>query len=205
MLQSANTTLPADTTISESKEIQPASLANKGNQQKVAPKKNALFDKLTISWKKFIDDWKFFWTWTYIIDYTLTLVAGLATLVMLLFVPYTLNPVDLNNPDISYAMETDTISVFMSALYSGIPPVIIFLAAQYWLRSWHDLHHAILGMIEAMMAFLVIAEVFHHAAGELRPDFLDRCLPDLNGICTGDPATIQTGRAAFPSGISKIL
>jgi len=35
--------------------------------------------------------------------------------------------------------------------------------------------------------------------GELRPDFLARCQPDSNDVCTGDPSVIEEGRKSFPS------
>ncbi|KAL0227536.1 hypothetical protein RCL1_003680 [Eukaryota sp. TZLM3-RCL] len=46
----------------------------------------------------------------------------------------------------------------------------------------------------------LVSSVVKTSTGRLRPDFLDRCKPDVNLVCQGDYKTILDGRMSFPSG-----
>lgn len=148
-----------------------------------------------------LKEWKIFWHWSYIIDYVLlAFFFGLVTVFIYLYAPSNITPFRLNDPSISYPLLPETVSVLLLVVICGIPPLLVFIVAQYWFRSWHDLHHAILGFLETLVIFVFVAEILKKAVGALRPDFLARCQPGLNGICTGAPAVIAVGRNAFPSG-----
>lgn len=96
-------------------------------------------------------------------------------------------------------MRSNTVATWQLSLFA-ITPLTAFGISQIWSRSWHDFHHAVLGLSEAFALTLFVTLVLKKSVGSLRPDFLARCQPDASGSCTGDPHTIAAGRDSFPSG-----
>ncbi|KAI9141869.1 phosphatidic acid phosphatase type 2/haloperoxidase [Paraphysoderma sedebokerense] len=63
----------------------------------------------------------------------------------------------------------------------------------------------------ACAATVLVTQIIKVTSGKLRPDFLDRCKPQLplppstsDLICTGDPTVVKDGRKSFPSGHASL-
>ena len=77
------------------------------------------------------------------------------------------------------------------------------LSRLHRVRAPHLLSELWLGLLSSLAVALVLVCIGKLYIGRLRPDFLARCLP-VNGVCTGDRATIREGRKSFPSGHSAL-
>ncbi len=108
----------------------------------------------------------------------------------------------LNTPGIDHAYQEEIIPSWGLLPIVTMPLVFIGIA-QAAGPSWHDVHHATLGLGEALAVTLVITSTLKVSIGRLRPDFLARCQP-VNLECTGDPVVIRTGRRSFPSGHASL-
>lgn len=85
------------------------------------------------------------------------------------------------------------------AISAGVPLLGIGLA-QIGVRSWHDFHHAALGLTESLSLTLLMVGALQVTVGRLRPDFRDRCIPNVSDLtCTGNAQVILDGRRSFPS------
>ncbi|TPX59812.1 hypothetical protein PhCBS80983_g02192 [Powellomyces hirtus] len=68
-----------------------------------------------------------------------------------------------------------------------------------------DVHHAALGTVLSIALTQLLTNAIKLMVGQLRPDFLARCMPslDLAQTCTNpNTSTIRDGRMSFPSGHS---
>ncbi|KAI9284442.1 phosphatidic acid phosphatase type 2/haloperoxidase [Umbelopsis sp. AD052] len=91
------------------------------------------------------------------------------------------------------------------------PLVIIVIIAGFIKRSFHDLHHGLLGLFFALTFTLMFTDVLKITIGEPRPDMLARCAPSVTtspaesllnvAICNGVASIdLQDGFKSFPSG-----
>ncbi|KAI8580730.1 hypothetical protein K450DRAFT_235671 [Umbelopsis ramanniana AG] len=94
------------------------------------------------------------------------------------------------------------------------PLVIIIIIAGFIKRSFHDLHHGLLGLFFALTFTLMFTDVLKITIGEPRPDMLARCAPSVTtspvesllsvAICNGVASIdLQDGFKSFPSGHSS--
>jgi membrane-associated phospholipid phosphatase len=104
-----------------------------------------------------------------------------------------------DDPAIAYPNRPDSVPEWSLAFTALVPLVAVGLA-QIPNPSWHDVHHAALGLSETFALTLLATVALKRSVGRLRPDFLDRCDPLPDGTCTGDPEEIRRGRESFPSG-----
>ena len=61
-----------------------------------------------------------------------------------------------------------------------------------------------LGVTSSVACALFLVCFVKAAVGRLRPDFLARCNPDANLVCTGAASLVEEGRRSFPSGHSAL-
>ncbi|KAK9676247.1 hypothetical protein RND81_11G064200 [Saponaria officinalis] len=110
--------------------------------------------------------------------------------------------------DLKYPLKPNTIPVWSVPIYAVLLPIIIFIIRYIKRKDVHDLHHAILGLLYAVVITGVITDSIKDAVGRPRPNFFWRCFPDGQDfydhlgdvICHGDHKVIKEGHKSFPSG-----
>ncbi|KAM3197922.1 hypothetical protein ACQJBY_073176 [Aegilops geniculata] len=111
--------------------------------------------------------------------------------------------------DIRYPVKQSTVPAWAVPVISMLCPVLVFIALYVARRDVYDLHHAILGLIFAVLITAAFTDVIKNAVGRPRPDFFWRCFPDgrqvydqVTGgvICHGEKGFLTDGRKSFPSG-----
>ncbi|PUZ55465.1 hypothetical protein GQ55_5G213900 [Panicum hallii var. hallii] len=111
--------------------------------------------------------------------------------------------------DLRYPMKANTVPVWAVPVIAVIAPVVIFIVIYIRRRNVYDLHHAILGILFAVLITGVLTDAIKDAVGRPRPNFFWRCFPDGKAvydsittgvICHGDPKVIKEGHKSFPSG-----
>ncbi|KAL8253353.1 hypothetical protein R6Q59_037046 [Mikania micrantha] len=104
--------------------------------------------------------------------------------------------------------EKDTIPMWAVPIYAGILPISVFFIYYMKRKDVYDVHHAMLGLLYALLITAVITDSIKDATGRPRPNFYYRCFPNgkaeyaNNGdvICNGDRLKIKEGYKSFPSG-----
>ncbi|PSR91127.1 Lipid phosphate phosphatase [Actinidia chinensis var. chinensis] len=110
--------------------------------------------------------------------------------------------------DLKYPMKDNTVPVWAVPMYAVLLPVVVFLFFYFRRRCVYDLHHAILGLLFAVLITGVLTDSIKNAVGRPRPDFFWRCFPDGvdsydkwgNVVCHGEDSVIKEGHKSFPSG-----
>ncbi|CAO2170916.1 unnamed protein product [Urochloa humidicola] len=111
--------------------------------------------------------------------------------------------------DLRYPLHSNTVPVWTVPVIAVIGPMVIFLIIFLRRRNVYDLHHAILGILFAVLITGVLTDAIKDAVGRPRPNFFWRCFPDGKAvydsittgvICHGDPSVIKEGHKSFPSG-----
>ncbi|CAO1948391.1 unnamed protein product [Urochloa humidicola] len=111
--------------------------------------------------------------------------------------------------DLRYPLHSNTVPIWGVPIIAVIGPVVIFLIIFLRRRNVYDLHHAILGILFAVLITGVLTDAIKDAVGRPRPNFFWRCFPDGKAvfdsittgvICHGDPSVIKEGHKSFPSG-----
>ncbi|PSR87764.1 Lipid phosphate phosphatase [Actinidia chinensis var. chinensis] len=114
--------------------------------------------------------------------------------------------------DLKYPMKDNTVPVWAVPMYAVLLPIVVFLAFYFRRRCVYDLHHAILGLLFAVLITGVLTESIKNAVGRPRPDFFWRCFPDGidnydkwgNVVCHGEDSIIKEGHKSFPSGHTSL-
>jgi len=111
--------------------------------------------------------------------------------------------------DLKYPLKPNSVPFWAVPIYALLLPMLIFSINYIRKRNLNDLHHAILGLLFAVLITAVITDSIKDAVGRPRPDFFWRCFPDgvdnynnvtQNVICHGDRKVIKEGHKSFPSG-----
>ncbi|XAR52457.1 Phosphatidate phosphatase [Bertholletia excelsa] len=110
--------------------------------------------------------------------------------------------------DLKYPMKSNTVPVWAVPMYAVLLPIVIFVLFYIRKRNVYDLHHAILGLLFAVLITGVLTDAIKDAVGRPRPDFFWRCFPDGidkydkwgDVICHGKDSDIKEGHKSFPSG-----
>ncbi|RZC61389.1 hypothetical protein C5167_023141 [Papaver somniferum] len=111
--------------------------------------------------------------------------------------------------DLMYPLQDNTVPFWAVPLVAILLPMVIIAGIYYYRRDVYDLHHAILGLLFAVLITGVLTDAIKDAVGRPRPDFFWRCFPDGKGVfdtvtknvlCTGDKKIIKEGHKSFPSG-----
>ena len=117
----------------------------------------------------------------------------------------------LHDPDISYPHTTgpqqQIPAWLLWRLAVPLPLLLLVPLALFPPRNVPSLRllaELWLGLLTSVGGALFLVCLVKNRVGRLRPDFLARCLPDANGVCTGDAKTILEGRKSFPSGHSAL-
>ncbi|KAJ2812310.1 hypothetical protein H4S07_001489 [Coemansia furcata] len=122
----------------------------------------------------------------------------------------------LNDQSIQYSNHYNYVPDYVPPLVAYASPI---LSALFFLvfrrRNWHDFHCTVLGVFLAMGLNNTATNVVKNAAGRLRPDFIDRCQPNITEnpklklvdytVCTQrDLAYLREGMRSFPSGHASL-
>ncbi|KAI3976583.1 hypothetical protein MKX01_008441 [Papaver californicum] len=111
--------------------------------------------------------------------------------------------------DLMYPLQGNTVPFWGVPLVAILLPMAIIAGIYFYRRDVYDLHHAILGLLFAVLITGVLTDAIKDAVGRPRPDFFWRCFPDGKGVfdtvtknvqCTGDKKVIKEGHKSFPSG-----
>ncbi|XP_010032374.2 lipid phosphate phosphatase 2 isoform X2 [Eucalyptus grandis] len=114
--------------------------------------------------------------------------------------------------DMKYPLKGNTVPFWAVPMIAIVFPFVIFLVFYFTRKDVYDFHHAILGLLFAVLLTAVITDAIKDAVGRPRPDFFWRCFPNGKGdfdpltkdvICHGDKAVIKEGYKSFPSGHSS--
>ncbi|ONK81658.1 uncharacterized protein A4U43_C01F31560, partial [Asparagus officinalis] len=115
--------------------------------------------------------------------------------------------------DLRYPLKSNSVPVWAVPLIAILLPFAIFSGIYFKRRDVYDLHHAVLGLLYAVLITGVITDAIKDAVGRPRPDFFWRCFPDgkeaydlaRHGdvICHGNKGDIKEGHKSFPSGHSS--
>lgn len=131
-------------------------------------------------------------------------ILGTALIMLILCLPtHFLQPItrgfDITDTTIQAILLPSTISTIAICPISVIAPLAV-LATYFLIHRNRDAQVTIMSMflISSLIAF-ALTNILKVTVGELRPDFLARCLP-VNNTCTGDIKHITEGRKSFPSG-----
>ena len=117
----------------------------------------------------------------------------------------------LHDPNIAYPFTTGSEQVVPARLLwrlSTVVPALLLLPLVLrpprHVSRMRLLSELWLGLTSSVaMGFLFIC-IVKSMVGRLRPDFIARCQPNADGICTGDAAVVTEGRKSFPSGHSQL-
>ena len=102
--------------------------------------------------------------------------------------------VNLRDPAFLLSFTTsELVPAFSLYLITFLPPAVIFVAAQWWIRSWRDLHASYLAAFISFVIAYTFKNWMNIGSGRLRPDWYFR-------IALGDAAELAEGHLSYPSG-----
>ncbi|XP_004135078.1 lipid phosphate phosphatase 2 isoform X2 [Cucumis sativus] len=111
--------------------------------------------------------------------------------------------------DLKYPLQDNTVPLWAVPIIAVLIPFTVFIIYYFIRKDVYDLHHAILGLLFAVLISGVMTDAIKDGVGRPRPDFYWRCFPDGKGVfdrnttgvlCTGDKNVIKEGYKSFPSG-----
>ncbi|KAI5151076.1 hypothetical protein ENBRE01_1885, partial [Enteropsectra breve] len=111
---------------------------------------------------------------------------------------------DPNNNAILNKYHKEPLDYTIQFMLFSLAPIPIIL----WLlktrdSSKHTKNKILLLLYTGLIGASGVIETIKRLVGELRPDFISRCQPDINNNCTGNQRTVLRGRMSFPSGHSS--
>ncbi|GAM22363.1 hypothetical protein SAMD00019534_055380, partial [Acytostelium subglobosum LB1] len=140
------------------------------------------------------------WTRMILVDWAVCIGVVIFELIVCNFA---MNPYDRYIPDgldqfqtIQYPLKASIVPTWMLALIVGLIPLIVFTSFYARYRSLHDLHHACLGLVQALTMTMLFTDFLKVIVGRYRPDYAAR-------VADGDKSSIHDGRLSFPSGHSS--
>lgn len=114
--------------------------------------------------------------------------------------------------DLMYPIKDNTIPFWAVPIMAIGIPLLLFFVNAIRERRFEALHHAVLGLLFAVLLAAIITDAIKDGIGQPRPDFFWRCFPDgiqvfneTTGdvICHGLSSVIREGYKSFPSGHSS--
>lgn len=144
------------------------------------------------------------WKPTYVLDYLVALLLFGVLAANYFFVVPVRRYFFMDDESFMYPFvptDEEIITTYVSILLSYVPPVAVIVLAQVWFRSLHDVHHALLSLLEASAINGVFTACSWNWIGQPRPDFFATCNPIANGECASPESfLLQQQRRSFPSG-----
>ncbi|KAJ1850722.1 hypothetical protein LPJ73_003315 [Coemansia sp. RSA 2703] len=122
----------------------------------------------------------------------------------------------LSDRSIQYSNHRSYVPDFVPPLVGyGAPIISALFFLIFRRRNWHDFHCTVLGIFIAMGLNNIATNVIKNAVGRPRPDFIDRCQPNITEnpplklvdyrVCTQtDLKYLHEGMRSFPSGHASL-
>jgi len=131
------------------------------------------------------------WSHQYLIDWLI----GVIVIIVTAICDSAITPFhrDIPNPyyELIYPTDSDIVPVWLLVLLCEILPIVFYIGIQYWIRSHHDLHHALLGHFSVIVITTALTVWGKKFAGRTRPNF------------NPSDAYIADKHQSFPSGHSS--
>jgi len=97
--------------------------------------------------------------------------------------------------------EPEYLPIADAAAIVILVPSFFFVFFSITTKSLHELHDSFLGFLTGGQLMLISSEFYKRTFGMLRPDFLARCLPNDQFVCsTLGSSSLEDGLQTFPSG-----
>jgi len=148
-------------------------------------------------------------------DHVTLLLDSLAlifVIIILSVVNFSARPVkrgfDATDSSIANSMEQETISTAVLLVISFLIPAVVMAVFHFFSRDRRNIKfrnylQRIIELIQVLLLVNFATIVIKMSYGELRPDFLARCVPNASNVCTGSEKLVNEGRVSFPSGHSS--
>uniref|UniRef100_A0A7C9CJT7 Phosphatidic acid phosphatase type 2/haloperoxidase domain-containing protein n=1 Tax=Opuntia streptacantha TaxID=393608 RepID=A0A7C9CJT7_OPUST len=111
--------------------------------------------------------------------------------------------------DLMYPLKPNTVPAWAVPIIAILVPLVFFHVYYFKRRDVYDLHHAVLGVLYAVLITAVLTDAIKDGVGRPRPDFFWRCFPNGKAafdpitkdvLCNGDKSVVREGYKSFPSG-----
>ncbi len=137
----------------------------------------------------------------YLVDWSIAIGLGVGGPLLLELIPVLLRDWAPGDRTLTLPYQKQpSLSLPVSVGLSVGVPLLGLGLAQLGIRSGHDLHHGMLGLVEAMALTAFSTQMLQVVTGRLRPDWFERCRPNIETLkCTGDADVVAAGRRSFPS------
>jgi diacylglycerol diphosphate phosphatase/phosphatidate phosphatase len=140
---------------------------------------------------------------SYILDWIVCFALLLLTGIFLSDLPGLIPPFDRYIPPedstIVYPWRNQIFPTWLLIVIIVVIPLTVFFCMQLVAKSVHDLHHAILGILQGQAITFFVTSLLKVLAGRPRPDYLARL--KTPGVSHVD---LREGRFSFPSGHASI-
>ena len=111
------------------------------------------------------------WHTSHAVDYAVLIIAEC----FIIFLPMLTGPhhrfIVAGDTSILYPLLDDIVPGYAAALLAIGVPLLVFVAWQFWKRSLHDVHHAILTLLQAVVFSNLVTNIFKLYCGRPRPDW----------------------------------
>lgn len=134
--------------------------------------------------KSHIRSW---WSWWYLIDWTISLLVFIPTVIIGEFALPTFQRYrvwtipGVRGEQYLYPKLSSFVPTWLLIILCLIP-IAIFALVQIRVQSLHDFHHALLSLIKSNAINSLITHVMKRFAGSYRPYFMSICNPDALGM-----------------------
>jgi len=140
---------------------------------------------------------------SYLVDWIITF-CFLAVFLILEYVVHPSEHQKWNRNDVAIMqphIAKEDIPTWLLVVLTYVFPFVALSAYTLVRRDFVDFHFSILALSESWVISSFVVDFMKVLIGELRPDFLARCIPDpVEDICTNsDISLIRDGRKSFPS------
>jgi len=154
---------------------------------------NAEHNNFVLSPKPSPSSW---WTWWYLVDWSLVvLVLAIERITDFATEPYhRYLPEPHTNPTVMYPLRDSIVPAWALLIIALFCPAFVISLMQILFRSWHDLHHGLLSLFEALCLTDLLTNALKLYCGRYRPDWIHK-------VQEGQQAG---GRRSFPSGHSSL-
>lgn len=128
--------------------------------------------------------WRDFWSISYLVDYLFVIFVGASS------APFWKSALPIKqwfsvqDPSISFPMQSSTIPDYAVITLVFVPIPLLLMIGQVFFRNLHDLHHSLLGLLQAIALCALYHAFIWFSLGQMRPNFLAMCQPIADGECS---------------------
>ena len=145
---------------------------------------------------------------SYIYDWLVIVLIFIAGIAMDTHVPPVEREILRSESSIQYSFKhEERVQSMWIFIIGPLPAIVIVIVLLLLKRPLHQIHVTLIAFFLAHGCAMVLCTTLKLHVGRLRPDFIERCIPSINGTnpgiygaCTGKKKDIIDGRKSFPSG-----